>query len=309
MKFGLGVPALMLYPPVMSRWEQDVKPNDILRIAKKADAVGFDYLTVPEHIVMPDEMVEIMGPRYPEGMAAAAFLAGATERIKLLNYVLVLPYRHPVLLAKQIAVVDFLSNGRMTLGTAAGHLEREFEILNVSYKERGAITDEYLAAIVELWTKDHPSFDGKYVQFDKIHFEPKPISKPYPPIYIGGNSKPAMRRAANIGDGWLPWLITSDKLPDALTYIKEQPGYGDPDRQFDVIMPLALLNVEDYSHRELGKTWAPRSKEEILERIGLIGEAGVTVTMVAPPKTPDVEKFLDWLDWFAEDVAPHAGDL
>ncbi len=85
MKFGLGVPALMLYPPVMSRWEQDVKPNDILRIAKKADAVGFDYLTVPEHIVMPDDMVEIMGARYPEGLSAAAFLAGATEKIKLLN--------------------------------------------------------------------------------------------------------------------------------------------------------------------------------------------------------------------------------
>ena len=214
MKFGLGMPALMLYPPVMSRWEQDVKPNDILRIAKKADALGFDYITVPEHIVMPDDMVEIMGARYPEGLSAAAFLAGATEKIKLLNYVLVLPYRNPVVLAKQIATLDWLSNGRMTLGTAAGHLEREFEILDVPYHERGAITDEYLAAIIELWTSDKPSFDGKYVQFDEIHFEPKPVSQPNPPIYIGGNSKPAMRRAANVGDGWLPWLITSDKLPD-----------------------------------------------------------------------------------------------
>ena len=309
MKFGLGVPALMLYPPVMSNWERDVKPQDILRIAKKADAIGFDYLTVPEHIVMPDEMVEIMGARYPEGLSAAAFLAGATERITLLNYVLVLPYRNPIVLAKQIATLDFLSNGRMTLGTASGHLEREFEILGVPYHERGKITDEYLAAIIELWTSEHPSFDGKYVKFDKIHFEPKPISKPHPPIFIGGNSKPAMRRAANVGDGWLPWLITSDKLPDALTYIKEQPGYGDVNRPFEVVLPLALLNVEDYSHRELGKTRAPRSKEAILEQLGLLGEAGVTTTLVGPPKTPDAEKYLEWLDWFAEDVMPQADDL
>ena len=303
------MPALMLYPPVMSRWEQDAKPGDILRIAKKADALGFDYLTVPEHIVMPSDMVEIMGARYPEGLSAAAFLAGATERIKLLNYVLVLPYRNPVVLAKQIATLDWLSNGRMTLGTAAGHLEREFDILKVPYHERGAMTDEYLAAIIELWTSDKPKFQGKYVQFDEIHFEPKPISQPHPPIYIGGNSKPAMRRAANVGDGWLPWLITSDKLPDALTYIKEQPGYGDPNRPFDVVLPLALLNVEDYSHRELGKTWAPKSKEAILEQVGLLGDAGVTTTLVAPPKTPDPEKFLEWMDWFAEDVAPEAGEL
>jgi len=309
MKFGLGVPALMLYPPVMSNWEKDVTPNDILRIARKADALEFDYLTVPEHIVMPDDMVEIMGPRYPVGLSAAAFFAGATEKIKLLNYVLVLPYRNPVVLAKQIATLDFLSNGRMTLGTAAGHLEREFEILNVPYHERGKLTDEYLAAIIELWTKDRPSFQGKYVQFDEVHFEPKPISKPHPPIFIGGNSKPAMRRAANVGGGWLPWLVTKEKLPDALTWIKEQPGYGDPNRPFDVVMPLALLNVEDYTHRELGKTRAPRSKEAILEQVGQLGQAGVTCTLVAPPKTPDVEKFLEWLDWFAADVMPEAESL
>lgn len=304
MKFGLGVPALILYPPVMSRWEADVKPGDLLRIAQKADETGYDWLTVPEHIIMPLEAAEIMGPRFPEALAAAAFLCGATKRIHLLSYVLVLPYRNPVSLAKQVSTLDFLSNGRIALGAAAGHLEREFEILKVPFHERGAMTDEYIQVMKELWTSPEPSFNGRYVQFENVVFEPKPVQQPHPPIFIGGNSKPAMRRAARDGDGWLPWLIGRKQLPEALTYIREQPDYGASDRPFEVVMPLAQLNVEDYSHKELGKTRVPRGKDEIVEEIGLLGEAGVTTTLVAPPRTPDVEAFLEWVEWFAQEVRP-----
>jgi probable F420-dependent oxidoreductase len=304
MKFGLGMPALILYPPVMSAWEKEATGADIVRIAQRADDLGFDWLTVPEHIVMPDEMAEIMGPRYPEALSAAALLAGATKRVHILSYVLVLPYRDPVLLAKQIATADFLSGGRMALGTAAGHLEREFEILRVPFHERGRITDEYLRVMKELWTSDHPSFQGRYVQFDRIVFEPKPVQKPHPPILIGGNSPAAMKRAAALGDGWLPWLVKRDQLAERIAYIKEQPGFDESARPFEVIMPLAPLNVEDYTHKELGRTKAPRSKEAIVEEIGLLREAGTTGTLVAPPRAPGVEPFLDWMDWFAAEVMP-----
>lgn len=304
MKFGFGLPALILYPPVASDWERDASPQDILRIARKADELGYDWLTVSEHIVMPQEMVEIMGPRYPEALTAAAVLAGATEQIRILTYVLVLPYRNPVLLAKQVATLDFLSGGRISLGTAAGHLEREFEILNVPFKERGALTDEYLLAMKELWTSDRPSFKGRYVQFEDIQFEPKPVQKPHPPLLIGGNSKPAMRRAANVGDGWLPWLISRRQLPDALAYIHEQPGFQERERPFDVVMPLATLNVEDYTHRELGKTKAPRTRDEVIEEIGLLGEAGATVTLVAPPRTRGPDQVIEWTEWFASEIMP-----
>ena len=144
MKFGLGTPALILYPPVVSPWEATATGADILRVARKADELGYDWMVVPEHIFIPQEMLEIMGPRYPEAMTAAAVLAGATQRINILTYILVLPYRDPVILAKQIATLDFLSNGRFMLGTASGHMEREFDVLKVPYKERGARTDEYL---------------------------------------------------------------------------------------------------------------------------------------------------------------------
>ena len=306
MKFGFGMPALITYPPVMSRWEPDATGADILRIARKADELGFDWLTVPEHIIIPDEMLEIMGPRFPEALTAAAVLAGATHHVSMLTYILVLPYRNPIFLAKQIATLDWLSGGRITLGTASGHMEREFELLDVNFHERGARANEYLLAMKELWTKDHPSFAGKFVNFENVVFEPKPVQKPHPPLLIGGNSKAAMRRAANIGDGWLPWLVRRPQLAQELEYIKEQPGYQQRTTPFEVIMPLAPLNVEDYTHKELGRTITPKTKDAIIDELGLLAEAGATGTLVAPPRTPDKDRFIEWMDWFAEEVMPVA---
>ena len=155
MKFALGMPGLILYPPIVSPWEPEASPGDILRVAKTADRAGWDWLTTSEHLVIPREMADVMGSRFPEAVSAAAVLAGATERIKILTYVLVLPYRNPVMLAKQLSTLDFLSDGRIILGTAVGHLEREFQVLGVPFEERGAMTDEYLRAIKELWARTY----------------------------------------------------------------------------------------------------------------------------------------------------------
>lgn len=304
MKFALGMPALILYPPIMSPWEPAATGADIRRIARAADALGFDWLTVSEHILMPQEMADVMGRRFPEALSAVAFLAGATERVKLLPYVLVLPYRNPVVLAKQIATLDFVSGGRFILGTGSGHLQREFEVLNVPFKERGALTDEYLLAMKELWTSAAPSFHGHYVHFDNICFEPKPVQQPHPPILIGGNSRPAMRRAARFGDGWLPWLVTREQLPGCLSYLRDQPGLRDRPGPFEVVMPLATFQIEDYSHRVAGATLQPQQREEIIEEVGLLGQAGATAVVVNPPRTQSAQHCIDWLAWFAQEVMP-----
>jgi probable F420-dependent oxidoreductase len=304
MKFAFGVPALILYPAIMSPWEPAAGGAEILRIARHADALGFDWLTIPEHIVMPRDMVEVMGARFPEGLTAAAVLAGATERVRLLTYVLVLPYRNPVLLAKQIATLDFLTGGRITLGTASGHLEREFATLGVPYAERGARTDEYLRVLKELWTNPTPSFHGRFVEFDEIAFEPRPVQQPHPPIFIGGNSRPAMRRAAAFGDGWLPWLVTREQLPGCLAFLRDQPGFAARADTFEVVMPLASFQIEDYTHREVGTTHLPARRDEIVDEIGRLAAAGTTVTQVVAPRTASLAQLLEWMTWFAEEVLP-----
>jgi len=306
MKFALGMPGLILYPPIVGPWEADATPAELVGVAQRADELGWDWLTISEHIVMPNDMAGVMGRRFPDALVAAAVLAGATRRINVLTYVLVVPYRNPVVLAKQVATVDFLSGGRFLFGVGVGHAKGEFDAIGVPMADRDARTNEYLEAMVELWTKDDPRFDGKFVKFADIAFEPKPVQKPHPPILMGGNSKPAMRRAAKYADGWLPWLITRDQLPECLDYIRSRPEFDQRQRTrpFEVVMPVSPIKVEDYSHKIVGETAVPLGVDELIDEIGTHERAGVTVTQAAPPRTQSRAYFLEWIQWFAEEVMP-----
>ena len=140
-----------------------------------------------------------------DAIATLAFLAGCTQRIKLLTSVVVVPYRPAVLAAKLFLTADVLSGGRVIAGVGSGWMREEFEALGTPpFDERGAVTDEYLPAWKALWTQARPALDGKYAQFDNVVFAPKPASKPHPPIWVGGESPPALRRAVQFGDGWYP---------------------------------------------------------------------------------------------------------
>ena len=134
-----------------------------------------------------------------------AWLAAKTKTLGLVLSVMVVPHRPAVLAAKQLATIDILSGGRLTVGIGAGWMREEFEALQTEpFDERGAVTDEYIAAFKELWTSDDPRFEGKYVRFSNIDFTPKPVQRPHPPIWVGGESGPALRRTAKLGDVWYP---------------------------------------------------------------------------------------------------------
>ncbi len=170
----------------MQPWEAEVTGADQTRMAKRADELGYDMIAVPEHFAIPREHVELSGPHYLQSTAAQAYLAGATSRIRLNSCITVLPLQHPLVLAKSLATADWMSSGRMMVTFGVGWLQQEFELLGVPFHERGRIADEYLAAIIELWTSETPRFEGRYVAFDDIAFEPKPIQKPHLPVWIGG---------------------------------------------------------------------------------------------------------------------------
>jgi probable F420-dependent oxidoreductase len=192
-------------------------PENLARIAQDGEKIGYDFASFSDHVVIPRD-IEAKYPysdtgEFPAGsrvdrheqLTALAFIAGKTTRLRLVTSVTVVPHRPAVLLAKILASIDVLSNGRLTFGIGAGWMREEFEALGLPpFPERGAVTDEYLDACRELWTKDDPRFDGRYVKFANILFQPKPVQKPYPPIWVGGESGPALRRTARIGDGWYP---------------------------------------------------------------------------------------------------------
>ena len=179
--------------------------------------MGFHYLTMTDHIVLPDkkapgypysepgEFFEVGPGERHEQLLGMAYIAAKTKKIRLVAAVLVVPHRPAVLAAKISATLDVLSGGRLVLGIGAGWLKAEFDaVVTTPFAERGAVTDEYIDAFRVLWTEQTPRFAGRYTNFDGVVFEPKPIQKPHPPIWVGGESGPAVRRAARVGDAWYP---------------------------------------------------------------------------------------------------------
>jgi len=204
-------------------------PEIMARIAHEGEALGYDYLTVTDHVVLPD-MAE---PGYPysesgafystdsayrhEMLTLAAWLAATTSRLRLVLAVLVVPHRPAVLAAKMLTTVDVLSGGRLTVGIGAGWLKAEFDsVVTTPFAERGAVTDEYVEAFRTLWTEKKPTISGRYVRYNGLLLEPKPVQLPHPPIWVGGESGPSLRRAAKLGDAWYPIGTNNAHLLDSL---------------------------------------------------------------------------------------------
>ena len=192
-------------------------PETLGRIARTGEELGYDALFTGDHILVPRNIASpypyTEGGEFPgspsgesmEQLTLLAFLAGQTSRIRLVTSVIIVPHRNPLVAAKALATLDVLSGGRLVVGVGVGWMREEFEALDLPpFEERGAVTDEYIRAFKELWTSDDPHFEGKYVSFGNISFLPKPVQKPHPPIWVGGESRPALRRTAELADGWYP---------------------------------------------------------------------------------------------------------
>lgn len=195
-------------------------PENIATLAQQGEAMGFGILAVTDHIIFPKSIQstypggtsgqyyaagESQG-EYLEPLALLSFLAGITSSAKLLTAVMVLPNRPPILTAKMLATIDVLSKGRVIVGCGVGWMREEFEALgSPPFEKRGAVCNEYIRVFRELWTRDNPSFEGTYCRFANVEFAPKPVQKPHPPIWTGGESSAALRRAGRLADGWYPF--------------------------------------------------------------------------------------------------------
>ena len=186
-------------------------PEAISGVARKAEELGYHSLWVSDHIITPRKIDSPypggryrVQPEWPflEPVSTLLFAAAVTKRVRLGTSVLVITQRQPVILAKQLATLDFLSNGRLIFGAGAGWMKEEFQALNVPIANHGPRMAEYLEVIRRCWTEDDPSFDGRYYKLGDVGFYPKPVQKPHPPIWVGGFADGALRRVARYGDAW-----------------------------------------------------------------------------------------------------------
>ena len=202
---------------------------DMARVAQLGEQLGFEYLTLTDHIALPD----VASPGYPysetgefyspdpghrmEQLTAAAWVAAKTDKIRLVLAVMVVPHRPAILAAKMLTTIDVLSNGRLDVGIGAGWQKVEIDaVATTPFEERGAVTDEYIEAFRAVWTQTHVKFAGKYTNIDGLLVDPKPVQKPHPPIWVGGETGPSMRRAARVGDVWYPIGSNKANMLDTL---------------------------------------------------------------------------------------------
>jgi probable F420-dependent oxidoreductase len=269
MRFGVTLPQFGPFaagPAVHER---------IARVATAADRLGYDVVWTAEHFVLPREIRTPYpyGGRFPfpvtdpflEVVSTLSYVAALTERVHLSAAVMIAPYRHPVVLAKELATLDVLSAGRLIVGLASGWLAEEFAMLGVPFHERGARTDETLELLRVLWTEDRVTFRGRFVTLEDAAFFPKPFQRPHPPIWIGGRSARAFDRVARWGAGWIaaprPDLDTLARDVERLHRRVEAAG-------------------RDPGSVGVASGGAARDVDELVARLPALARAGVTIVTV-----------------------------
>jgi alkanesulfonate monooxygenase SsuD/methylene tetrahydromethanopterin reductase-like flavin-dependent oxidoreductase (luciferase family) len=222
-------------------WETSSTPADLLAIAKAADRSGYFYVAVCDHIAIPRDKAAAMGLWWQDCLTTLGWLASATERVALLSHVYVVAYRHPLVAAKGFETLDHLSGGRAIAGIGAGHVEAEFDVLDIPFSARGSLTDSHLLDFAAALENEYVGDMGSL---------PRPVQSPRPPIWIGGSSKPAIRRAATY-DGWLPQGPATREGLDLLRSTREQAGRsGDPMAIGHVVIPYIHVGAPPTERRQ-----------------------------------------------------------
>ncbi|WP_141311198.1 LLM class F420-dependent oxidoreductase [Streptomyces spinoverrucosus] len=220
LRYGIQLPVQSQSTIYAEPWETGAGPEDLVAIARAADRAGFDYIACCDHVAIPRRLASAMSTVWYDPVATLAHLAAVTERVRLLSHVAVVGLRHPLLTAKQYATLDHLASGRLILGVGAGHVREEFEALGVDFRQRGAVLDETIDALrAALGPEEFPVHHGKLYDFEGLGQRPRPAQSRIP-LWVGGSSPAAVRRAALKGDGWLPQGDPRDRLPQQIATLR-----------------------------------------------------------------------------------------
>ncbi|MPY93028.1 MAG: TIGR03619 family F420-dependent LLM class oxidoreductase [Acidimicrobiia bacterium] len=289
MRFGFTLP---------NNWGVEA-PEGVVDLAVTAEELGFDSVWVNHHVLNVGYVAERLGDRpYYDAFMVLAWAAARTSTIRLGTSVLVVPYLHPIPLAKTLATLDQLSRGRLEVGVGVGSLEQEHEALgNVPYAERGAYTDEALAVLRELWEAEEPRFEGRYFRFPPVLASPKPAQRPRPPLVIGGNRRPALRRVARLGDGWHPMALRPEGVASRLVTLDEElaaVGRKRSELSIQVRLDLAMRD-------EPGRAPLHGPPDHLRRAVDAYAQVGVGELIVSL-STGDVERIRAALERFAAEV-------
>jgi probable F420-dependent oxidoreductase len=291
MRFGLTTPVVTMVPRSHAAWERSAGVAEIRQIAVAADRLGYAHLTCSEHVGIPVAVADQhRGSRYYDPAVTLAYVAACTSRIRLLTHVLVLPYHHPLAIAKTYGTLDQVSGGRVILGVGVGSLREEFELLGVDFAGRGARYEDALRALRAALGQVEPAYDGRHYRFSGFRIDPCARQERVP-IWIGGRSPRSLRRALELGDGWDPFGLGLEQLRAMLERARQSPRWR---AGFEVVLsperPLSLDTAVDV--------------EAARATVAAYAEAGATA-MNLRFVHHSVAHYLECLERFAAEIMAH----
>jgi probable F420-dependent oxidoreductase len=258
-RLGITTPVLSLLPGGHAGWEEDGSIDEVATVAKAADSLGYFHLTCSEHVIVPVDVAAVRGSRYWDPLATLGYLAAVTSQIRLATNVLVLGYHHPLEIAKRYGTLDQVSGGRLILGLGVGSLGEEFELLGVPFADRGPRADDALRALRVSLSERLPAYDGAYYRYSGVVLDPC-ARQTSVPLWIGGRTGRSLRRAVELGDGWVPFAIKSSDIGTMLAAARSTPAWEGRTTPLEVILqngrPLDPLGDPDGVRTVVGKLTA-----------------------------------------------------
>ena len=286
MRIGIITPIVLLLPRAHNEWEIDATVDDLVAVAQAADRLGYYHLTASEHIAVPVDVEARRGKRYWDLLSTLAYLGALTERIRLATNMIVLGYHHPLEIIKHYGTLDRLSGGRVILGVGVGSLREEFELLGKEFEGRGARADDALRAIRSVWGEREPRYEGTHYSFGGVVVDPAGVQD-QPPIWVGGRTYRSLRRAVELGDAWVPFLLGVDEVSALLSRARDRGAFEArgtpldvglwPEPVLDVIADPGAVRDQAAEHIEAGATilnyrFPSRSVTHYLEQLEALTE-------------------------------------
>ncbi|MFQ5950831.1 MAG: LLM class F420-dependent oxidoreductase [Candidatus Geothermarchaeales archaeon] len=286
MKFGVILP----------NYESWASKEAIVEVAEKAEEVGYDSVWSTDHVLVTRRWEHPYGHLF-ESLTTLSYVAGITEHVSLGTSILILPQRNPIIVAKQVAALDKLSEGRVILGVGVGWLSEEFQMLGASFQRRGRLTDEAIRVMRTLWTEENPSFDGEFYSFEDPAFYPKPAQDGGPPIWIAGASQPALRRAAKLGDGWHPVGLSPPEIAGGRERIRALT-------QRDVLLTLRLrVNLGGSRSPDYQRHMLTGGGDDLIKQLQKYADAGLQ-HLACQFTLKSIDGYLEQMSEFASAVTP-----
>ena len=235
LRLGLATPVLIMVPGLHASWELDAGIAEVAKIAKAADRLGYNHMSCSEHVAIPTDVGVARGSRYWDPLSTFGYLAAVTTKIRLATNVLVLGYNHPLAISKRYGTLDQITGGRLILGLGVGSLREEFELLEAPLDDRGARADDAIRALRASLSSPRPEYHGPFYSFSDVVLDPCARQERVP-LWIGGRTARSLRRAVELGDGWVPFGVEPGDLSIMIEKARQTPAWSARTRPFELVL-------------------------------------------------------------------------